>query len=692
MNKEQLGSDSSDEVMLTSGAFKQVDDEPRYQSILESTTDIIFHTVDGNIEWISPSIFEIANWHPGDLIGQRSTLLWHPDDRDIAASLHQTAYAGTRSRGVFRLQKKGGDAIWIEVTLHPYSEQDGKNGSVGIMRDVNNQVLAEEALLASERSYRLLAEYASDIVVRTNSKSIVEWVSPSIFASLGWKPEEIIGTPIAELLHPDDAETRATALEINAEGGQSDFEARYRTTEGTYLWLSVISRPISNSHGEIVGFVSASRDITEQREAQQKLAHLAFHDTLTGLHNRAWIMDILPIDLHASERAAGSVALLFLDLDHFKVINDSLGHAAGDEMLLNVADRIRSVLRPQDRLGRDGGDSFIVVLTDVHDPMEVEHLAAQLSDVIGAVQEVQGRKTVMTVSIGISISHQRSTSETLFREADSALYRAKDAGRNRWQFFDTNMHVEAMNRFTIEGELRNALAHDEFRVWFQPIVNLFDSRIVGNEMLLRWEHPVRGILAPDEFLGIAEDSGLIIDIGRQVLNKVCAMLSASPEMLAPVSINVSGVELNKGDWLSGFKRAIARHNVDPTRIIIELTETALISLSKATREALKELRTLGVGLHLDDFGTGFSSISLLQDLPVTGLKLDRRFVTELNQADHPSEALATGLAGLVKGLHLTGIAEGIETAEQARQLHAIGWEHGQGYHFGRPGSEPLEAC
>ena len=668
----------------------QMNDEQRYRVMLENTTDIVYHTVNGVVEWVSPSVFAVTGWRPEEIVGRPSTPLWHEDDQSTVIALRDTTYAGEPGRGVLRLQRKLGDYIWVEVTLQPYSELDGQSGSVGIIRDVNNRVLAERAQVASELQYRLLAENASDIVVYTNLDSVIEWASPSITLLLGWESADILGTPITNLVHPEDLEERASALAINAFGIQSSFEARYRTNEGSYLWLSVISRPICDEQGQTIALVSASRDITEQREAQAKLEYLAFHDSLTGLHNRAWILDILPMDLGAVQRTGASVALLFIDLDQFKVINDSLGHAAGDEMLVNIAERIVSLLRPQDRVVRSGGDSFMVVLPDIRDPLEAEHVAERLSATISAEQEIQGRRTVMTVSTGIAISRPTSTPETLLREADSAMFRAKSAGRNRWQFFDNNMHVEAMTRFTIEGELRQALTRDQFRVWYQPIVDLNDSKIVGHEMLLRWQHPVRGLLLPGDFLSVAEDSGLIIDIGRQVLGKVCAMLDTNSALIGPININVSAVELIKGNWLAGFKAALAQYNIDPRRLIVELTETALFSLDQTTREALKELESLGVGLHLDDFGTGFSSISLLQDLPVTGIKLDRRFVDELNQTDNPSDALATGLAGLVKGLNLTGIAEGIETIHQARFLRSIGWEHGQGYHFGRPASEPLQ--
>ena len=420
-----------------------------------------------------------------------------------------------------------------------------------------------------------------------------------------------------------------------------------------------------------------------------RLVYQAIHDPLTGLHNRAWLLDILKADLLAAKRLNTSVAALFVDLDNFKVVNDSLGHEAGDEVLATLANRVRGSLRAEDRVGRFGGDEFVIVVQNGVDVLEVESFAERVSAAIASELHVRGHPIVPTASIGIAVSTSTSTPESLLRDADSAMFRAKAAGRARWQFFDDAMHAQAVARLTVEGELRDAIIRKEFVVYYQPIVALADARVVGHEALVRWAHPTRGLLSPGEFLDVAEDSGLITTIGAQVLDQACTLLAECPDLRGPISVNVSAVQLSSADWLRSVTDTLTAQRVDPARIVIEITETAALNMTEAALHALESLRGLGVGVHLDDFGTGYSSISVLRDLPVTGVKLDLSFVRDLTKGKSQANALAHGLSGLVKGMHLTGIAEGIETQMQANILRAQGWELGQGYYFGRPAAMPI---
>jgi len=354
-----------------------------------------------------------------------------------------------------------------------------------------------------------------------------------------------------------------------------------------------------------------------------------------------------------------------------------------------VAERIVAGLRPGDRVGRFGGDEFVIVVQDVQDVRDVERCAERVSASIAVDLRVRGHRIVPTASIGIATSTSTSTTESLLRDADSALSRAKAAGRASWHFFDEAMLAQAVARLTVEDELREAITAGEFVVYYQPIVALADARVVGHEALVRWAHPTRGPLSPGEFLDVAEDSGLISAIGAQVLDQACAMLAERPDLPGPISVNISAVQLAAPGWLISVRDTLAAHRVDPARIVIEVTETAVLSLVGSARVALASLRGLGVGIHVDDFGTGYSSISVLRDLPVTGVKLDLRFVHDLTAGDSQANALAQGVSGLVNGMHLTGIAEGIETQMQADILRAQGWQCGQGYYFGRPAALPV---
>lgn len=325
-------------------------------------------------------------------------------------------------------------------------------------------------------------------------------------------------------------------------------------------------------------------------------------------------MDALRGDLRAAKRVGAPVGTLFVDLHTFNVVNDSLGHEAGDEVLTAVADRITAVLGPGDRVGRFGGDSFVIVVQNVQDVLEVEAFARRVSASISADLRVRGHRIVPTASIGIAVSTSTSTPESLLRDSNSALFRAKSGGRARWHFFDEAIHAQAVLRLTVEDELRDAITKDEFVVHYQPIVALADAHVVGHEALVRWAHPTRGLRSPGDFIDIAEESGLIATIGAQVLDQVCALLAQRLDLPGPLSVNVSAVQLAAPDWwLSGVRDALATHQVDPSRLVIELTETAALSLTDFALDALTSLSVLGVGIHLDDFGTGYSSISVLRD-------------------------------------------------------------------------------
>ncbi len=439
--------------------------------------------------------------------------------------------------------------------------------------------------------------------------------------------------------------------------------------DGATVWVRQVVVLVTGADGKPNMLMVQLEDITAEHQAQEALAYQAIHDALTGLLNRAWILDILEADLRAAKREGTSVRTLFIDLDNFKVVNDSLGHAAGDEVLKTVADRIVAAMRPGDRAGRFGGDEFVIVVQDVQEVRDVDRFAARVMASIAVDLYVQGHRIVPTASIGVAVSTPTSTPESLLRDTDSALFRAKSGGRARWQLFDDAMHAQAVVRLTVENQLRDAIGRGELVVHYQPIVALADAHVVGHEALVRWVHPTRGLLSP---------------IGAQVLDRSCAMLAARPDLPGLLSVNVSAVELAAPKWLSGVTNTLSAHGIDPARLVIELTETAALSLSDSSRGALESLSGRGVGIHLDDFGTGYSSISVLRDLPVTGVKLDLCFVHDLTAGDSQANALAHGLSGLVKGMHLTGIAEGIETQMQAQILRAQGWEFGQGYYFGRP--------
>ena len=671
----------------------------RMAAIVESSDDaIIGMTLAGIVTSWNPAAERMLGYSSEEIIGKLIHLL-SPSDRshEMKAILAKiTAGQHVDHLETIRLRKDG-TPITVSISVSPIRDVDRAIvGASTIARDVTEQKQAAEnarSLTAAEDLVRGVLASASIGIALADLDGSFRVVNQSLCDLLGYDEAWFLARRIRDMVHPDDLEgalQERTRL-ITGPSDKSATKLRLVRADGATVWVRRVAVPIPGDEGQPDLFMVQVEDITAEHEAQEALAYQAFHDPLTGLHNRAWIQDILAVDLRAAKRQGTAVGALLVDLDNFQIVNESLSHGAGDEVLSTVADRITAALHPGDRVGRFGGDEFAIVVHDVQDGLEIEHCAERVSAAIAADLLVRGHRIMPTASIGIATSTSTSTAESLLRDADSALSSAKATGRGGWHFFDDQMHAHALARFTVEDQLRGAVTLGQFVVYYQPIVALADGHVVGHEALVRWTHPTRGLLSPGEFLDVAEETGLIISIsiGAQVLDQACAMLTARPDLPGPISVNVSAIQLAAPGWLRNVRDTLARHRVDPARVVIEVTETAVLSLVDSAQVARASLRRLGIGIHLDDFGTGYSSMSVLRDLPVTGVKLDLRFVHDLTTADSQANAMTEGMSGLVKGMHLLGIAEGIETQMQADILRAQGWEYGQGFYFGKPAALPV---
>jgi diguanylate cyclase (GGDEF)-like protein/PAS domain S-box-containing protein len=665
-------------------------------AIVENSGDaIISGTLDGTITSWNPAAERMYGYTSAEIIGKSATVLSTKGQvGETRATLARIGAGQQVERVETTRVRKDGTTITVALTFSPICHPDGSVVGVStIARDLTEQQHAAKNarnLIVAEELVHTVMAAASFGIAMTDSDGFIKVVNHSLCDLLGRDQAWFLGRRFSETVHPNDAEevTRARVRLLAAANNTISGQLRLVRADGATVWVRHLVVPVQARVGQPDLRMIQVEDITAEHDAQEALGYQAFHDPLTGLHNRAWVMDILKADLRAAKLVGSSVGTLFVDLDKFNVVNDSLGHEAGDEVLTTVAERIVAVLGPGDRVGRFGGDSFVIVVRNVVDVLEVERLAGRVSSSIAADLQVRGHRIVPTASIGIAVSTLTSTPESMLRDTDAALFRAKTTGRGRWQFFDDAMHAQAVARLTVEDQLRDAITRGEFVVYYQPIVALADAHVVGHEALVRWAHPTRGLLSPGDFVETAEDSGLITAIGAEVLDQVCALLASRVDLPGPISVNVSAVQLGAPDWLGTVTDTLAAHRVDPSRLVIEITETAALDLADFGLEALKNLSGLGVGIHLDDFGTGYSSISVLRDLPVTGVKLDLRFVHDLTSGKSQANALAHGLSGLVNGMHLTGIAEGIETEMQARILRAQGWNCGQGYYYGRPADVP----
>ena len=469
-----------------------------------------------------------------------------------------------------------------------------------------------------------------------------------------------------------------------------------RLVRGERRWLQWTDRAIFGERGQIVEFQSVGRDVTERKLLEEQLTLRAHYDPVTGLPNRTLFTERLARALANRRRRRGGIAVLFLDMDGFKLINDSLGHDAGDALLAVVGGRLAACLRAGDTPARFGGDEFAVLIGGIADPSDAVRGAERILDALRPPFAVAGREVFLTAGVGIALrmpEDPAASADELVREADIALYRAKAAGKAHAAVFDPSMNTQILERVNLEADLRRAVDRGEMRLEYEPEVDLQSGRIVGMEALARWEHPGRGLLAPADFVRVAEEAGLIVPIGRWVLGEACRQARAwqgrypgEPRLL--MSVNLSARELQQPDLVEHVAAVLDETGLAPACLRLEITESVLMDDAPATEAVVRALRALGVRLAIDDFGTGYSSLAYLRRFPVHTLKVDRSFVTPLDR-DEQATAIVRAVTALGHALGMEVTAEGVETAAQWSRLSAIGCNYGQGYHFARPA--PAEA-
>jgi diguanylate cyclase (GGDEF)-like protein/PAS domain S-box-containing protein len=573
------------------------------------------------------------------------------------------------------------DGVCLRVADQPI--QGG--GWVATYEDVTEQRSAERDRDRNRSFLDLIIDNVpSAIFVKNSSDGRYVLVNRAGEKFWGLSREAMIGKTSADILPPAEAEKIAARDDELLQSGKPVFDEREILTHSNGV-RSILSRrlPIGDGSGEAEYVLSVVDDVTERKAAEARIAHLAHYDSLTGLPNRTLFREQLEKELSFVRRGS-QLALLYLDLDHFKSINDTLGHPAGDELLKAVAQRLRGCLRESDLIARLGGDEFAIVQTQLQDPKDTEILAQRLREAItGVPYDLNGHQTTTDVSIGIALSPGDGTEmDELVKHADLALYGAKAEGRANYRYFEPEMNAQMKQRRGLEIDLRSALANGEFELHYQPVINLETGAIVGCEALLRWHHPERGMIPPLEFIPVAEETGLINAIGDWVLGQACIEAMNWPDHVS-VAINVSPVQFRNPALALTVVNSLAASGLPSRRLELEVTESVLMQNNEATLTALYQIRDLGVRISMDDFGTGYSSLSYLRSFPFDKIKIDRSFIGDLSKGDD-AVAIVHAILNLAKSLKMTTTAEGVETADQQRLLQTTGCNEMQGYLFSPP--------
>ncbi|HWH46085.1 MAG TPA: EAL domain-containing protein [Thermoleophilaceae bacterium] len=663
-------------------------EEEQFRLLLQSFRDSAVFRLDpdGRVSSWDESAERLLGFRAMEILGRSHERFYVEEEvargrpaEDMAAALRHgiAEHEGWRRRD-------DGSLMWANTVLSPIKDGLAISGFSCAVRDISQRKQAEEELRETEEGFRLLVEGVKDyaIFILDPDGRVASW-NTGAERMKGWTAKEIIGQPHARFYAPQEAAGARPAADLAAalENGRHESEGWRLRRDGSLFWASVALAPLYDGE-RLRGFSSVTRDMTERKRYEAELAHRALHDPLTGLPNRELLLDRATQALARAARDGNCVAMLFIDLDRFKLINDSLGHAAGDEALLQVADRLGESVRAGDTVARFGGDEFVVLCDAIADADEARTIAERALAAIGTPMRVGGSELDVRASIGV-VTSVDGEADALLRAADAAMYAAKNRGGTRISMFDPGtMRNRAAERLRGERDLRRALARAEIHVAYQPQIRISDGTLAGVEALARWRHPERGAIPPSEFIPLAEETGLIGEVGELVLREACR--EARRWETLKVSVNFSPAQLLSHDPVAVVGSALEESGADPSRVCLEITEGVLMADAPASTAALAGLRDLGVALAIDDFGTGWSSLSYLRRFPVSQLKIDASFVQGLG-AQGSDDAIVAAMVGMADALGLDVVAEGVETDTQLAALRETGCDVVQGYLVGRPG-------
>ncbi len=654
--------------------------EREYRRLVENSPDAIAVIQDGVVVYANGATERLLRLATPDLLwGSEFESFVHPDDLDLWRQ-RETAVRQEKqiALGEIRLLRPGGATFEAEVAQFAIQREEGLGMQVSL-RDISQRKEFERRIRESEERYKGLADVAFDGVA-VHFEGVLLTANRTFESIFGHEPGSTLGMHIQELIHPDDRELFFRELD----SGRA-LEFRGRKDDGGLVSIEISSRACIY-HGD-PAYVSAIRDISDRKRQEAVILEQAHTDSLTGLPNRALLQDRMGVALEQARRRGGRAAVLFIDLDRFKIVNDSLGHGVGDLMLIEASRRIEQQVRKSDTVARLGGDEFTILLPEVADVADAAAVARKVIEAINAPFYIHDNELRVGASIGVSMFPDHASDvERLLKLADMAMYKAKDNGRNHVQVYQSGLTDKQENRLDLENRLRAALEKGGFELFYQPKVTLADGAMKGAEALLRWRQEDGSVVSPDDFIPLAEETGLILPLGEWVLREACKQAATWPECAGSpvsVSVNLSAWQLHRRSLLKSVDLALSESGLPPERLELEITESAAMRDPEHTLAMLEELRTRGVMLSLDDFGKGYSSLTYLRQFPVHVIKIDQSFVKNLPHSPKDA-AIIRAVVLLSRSLGLRTLAEGIETKEQWEALREMGCDEGQGYLFARP--------
>ncbi|MEW6313352.1 MAG: EAL domain-containing protein [Pseudomonadota bacterium] len=695
------GITGKDEIGRLGQAFDALSQQMEYTTqslnklsyaVEQSANSVIITDHQGTIEYVNPCFCQTTGYTLQEILHRNPRIL-KSDHTDPATyqQMWETIASGKNWQGEFQNKRKNGSLYWDYATISPILDDSGNiTHYVSIQQDITQRKHAEEQLRLGASVF----ENSGEAIMITDANNNIVSVNQAFTEITGYLPDEVIGRNPRLLrsshMNRDFYREMWDALKSSGRWSGEIYDRR-KSGEIYPEWLTITA--VKDQTGSITHFIAIFSDITERKATEEKLRHMAQHDFLTNLPNRILLFDRLLQAIAQAERHGTQVALMFLDLDRFKNINDSLGHEVGDQLLLQVSQRLQNCVRSSDTISRQGGDEFLIMLPEIENAEAAAHVASKLLESMSMPFHIGDSEIHLTISIGISIYPDDGKDiTTLIKQADTAMYHAKENGRDNYQFFAQEMTVRATERLSLESKLRRALERGEFLLHYQPQVDIPSGHIIGVEALIRWSHPEMGMISPARFIPVAEDSGLIVPIGEWVMHEACRQNRAWQDAGLPklsVSVNLSALQFRNKNLPRTVTHALEQAQLDPSCLELEITESIIMQGAEKTISALQELKNMGIKLSIDDFGTGYSSLNYLRRFPIDRLKIDQSFIRDITH--NPDDAaIIRAIISLGKSLKLKIIAEGVETREQLAFLQNHDCDELQGYYFSRP--LPAEEC